>query len=105
MIATTAYLELFLRKIADPRLVCVFLKLVCIERFDDQQILTNLVSRISGSSKVQPFLCPNLPFDFPNDFLMSFLRLTMQLSLVTLTLFETMIDICCEDVMFELIFK
>jgi hypothetical protein len=52
MIATTAYLELFLRKISHPSLLYVFLKLLCVETFDDQQILLNLISRMSGSSKV-----------------------------------------------------
>ena len=52
MIATTAYLDLFLRKITDPHLLFVFLKLICVERFDDQLILLTLVSRCSGSSKV-----------------------------------------------------
>ena len=78
MIATTAYLDLFLRRITEPSLLFVFLKLICVQRFDDQPILLNLISRISGTSR---------------------------LSLVTLVLFETMINIACEDVIYELIFK
>lgn len=78
MIATTAYLELFLRQITQPPLLQVFLRLICLDSFDGEHILTVLISRINGCSK---------------------------LSVVTLVLFRRMIDLCCEDVMLELIFK
>ncbi|RWS02114.1 hypothetical protein B4U79_04576, partial [Dinothrombium tinctorium] len=78
MIATTAYLELFLRSINESSLLQVFLKFICVEKFDDQRILHTLIGRIHANSK---------------------------LGLVTIVLFQTLLDLNCEDVLLELVLK
>lgn len=78
IIATTAYLELCLRTVTEPDLLEVFLKFIFTEKFDGQSILDTLTTRLSCYKK---------------------------LSLVTIVLFKTLLDLNCEDVMTELIFK
>ncbi|WAQ99642.1 F16A1-like protein [Mya arenaria] len=78
VITATAYLDLFLRKISEPSLVRAFLAFIFTERNDEIVILDSLVTRINSSSK----LC-----------------------LVSLSLFHTLVDLNCEDVMFDLVFK
>ncbi|XP_072553516.1 FHF complex subunit HOOK-interacting protein 1A [Salminus brasiliensis] len=78
VMTTTAYLELFLRSIADPALLQTFLIFILRHRHDNVNILDTLVSRI------------NTPF---------------QLGTVSLALFRTLIGLYCEDVMLQLILR
>ncbi|CAG2165149.1 unnamed protein product [Oppiella nova] len=78
IIATTAYFDLFIRTISEPNLLKVFLKFICVEKYEEQRILNTLITRISANSK---------------------------LSLVTLVLFRSLLDLNCEDVLLELVFK
>lgn len=78
IIATTAYLELCLRTVTQPDLLKVFLKFIFTESFDGQRILDTLTTRIACYKK---------------------------LSLVTIVLFKTLLDLNCEDVLTELVFK
>ncbi|XP_021344716.1 FTS and Hook-interacting protein-like isoform X2 [Mizuhopecten yessoensis] len=79
VIAATAYLELFLRKITEPALTRAFLKFILTEQNDEIVILESLVTRINSSTKL---LC-----------------------VVSLSLFKTLIDKNCEDVIFQLILR
>ncbi|XP_045203836.2 FHF complex subunit HOOK interacting protein 1B-like isoform X4 [Mercenaria mercenaria] len=78
VITATAYLDLFLRKISEPCLVKAFLMFIFTEKNDEIVILDSLITRINSSSK----LC-----------------------LVSLSLFYTLIDLNCEDAMFDLVFR
>lgn len=78
IIATTAYLELFLRTITEPILLQVFLRFILTASFDGHRVLSSLIDRLGAQSR----LC-----------------------LVTMALFKTLLDLNCEDVMFELVFK
>uniref|UniRef100_A0A673LYR4 Family with sequence similarity 160 member A1b n=1 Tax=Sinocyclocheilus rhinocerous TaxID=307959 RepID=A0A673LYR4_9TELE len=78
VMATTAYLELFLRSISDSALLQTFLIFILRHRHDNVSILDMLVSRI------------NTPF---------------QLGTVSLALFRTLIGLYCEDVMLQLILR
>lgn len=78
IIASTAYLELFLRTVSEPTLLQVFLKFLLTESYEGHKILDTLISRIGGQSK----LC-----------------------LVTMALFWSLLDLNCEDVMLELVLK
>ncbi|ESP03652.1 hypothetical protein LOTGIDRAFT_137063 [Lottia gigantea] len=74
----TAYLDLFLRRLTEPALIRVFLLFILTERNDEIIILDSLITRINSSSR---------------------------LSLVSLALFKTLVELHCEDVMFQLVFK
>ncbi|XP_067134483.1 LOW QUALITY PROTEIN: FHF complex subunit HOOK-interacting protein 1B-like [Centruroides vittatus] len=78
IVASTAYLELFLRTITEPTLLQVFLKYLLTESYEGHKILDTLISRIGA----QPKLC-----------------------LVTMALFWSLLDLNCEDVMLELVLK
>lgn len=56
LIATTAYVDLFLRHITQPDLLYTFLKFICTESFDDVKLLSTLITRINGTSKVSCWL-------------------------------------------------
>ena len=56
VIAATAYLELFIRRITEPALICTFLKFILTERHDDIFILDSLIQRISSNSRVSALL-------------------------------------------------
>ncbi|XP_071951281.1 FHF complex subunit HOOK-interacting protein 1B-like isoform X2 [Antedon mediterranea] len=77
-IAATAYVELFLRSITEPSLMRVFLRFICTAQHENKFILDSLISRIGSNSR----LC-----------------------LVTLSLFYTLLDLNCEDVMMQLILR
>lgn len=79
VIAATAYLELFLRKTTEPNLLRTFLKFILVEQNDEIVILDSLITRINSSSK--------------------------PLCVVSLSLFKTLVNLNCEDVMFQLIFR
>ncbi|KAK3575941.1 hypothetical protein CHS0354_001144 [Potamilus streckersoni] len=78
VITATAYLELFLRKVTEPALIKTFLKFILTEKSDEIVILESLITRINSSSK---------------------------LSIVSLALFYTLVNLNCEDVMFQLVFR
>ncbi|GCB83144.1 hypothetical protein scyTo_0024051 [Scyliorhinus torazame] len=52
MIASTAYLDLFLRSIAEVALLKTFLRFIILHRHENITILDTLVSRISSNSRV-----------------------------------------------------
>jgi len=78
LICSTAYVELFLRRISEPSLLAVFLRFIFTDTCDDKSIIDTLIQRIGLQS---------------------------QLCTVTLTLFETLVGLNCEDVMLWLVFR
>ncbi|XP_061574556.1 FHF complex subunit HOOK-interacting protein 1A [Cololabis saira] len=78
VMTTTAYLDLFLRSVSEPALLQTFLSFILLHRHESVHILDTLVSRI------------NTPF---------------QLGTVSLSLFRTLIGLCCEDVMLQLVLR
>ncbi|XP_074716796.1 FHF complex subunit HOOK-interacting protein 1B isoform X1 [Strix uralensis] len=76
MIASTAYLELFLRSVSETALLKTFLRFVLLHRHDNSTILDTLVGRINSNSR----LC-----------------------MVSLSLFRTLLSLNCEDVMLQLV--
>ncbi|XP_050679290.1 FHIP family protein AGAP011705 isoform X2 [Leptidea sinapis] len=76
--AATAYCELVLRCATPDGLLRQVLRYLLTCRYDGVRLLDVLLSRLEGNSQV---------------------------SLVTLSLIETLIDLNCEDVMIELVFK
>uniref|UniRef100_T1J1Q6 Uncharacterized protein n=1 Tax=Strigamia maritima TaxID=126957 RepID=T1J1Q6_STRMM len=72
-IAATAYLDLFLRHITEPALMHILVKFIFTESCDGSLIIDSLITRIGNQSR---------------------------LSLVTLSLFRTLVDLNCEDVMY-----
>lgn len=59
MIASTAYLDLFLRSISETSLLKTFLCFVMLHRHDNDTILDILLTHISGNSRVRNiiYLC------------------------------------------------
>ena len=49
---TTAYLDLFLRRISEPALLAVFLRFIFVEAVDGRSIIDTLTIRISSQTKV-----------------------------------------------------
>ncbi|XP_064000224.1 LOW QUALITY PROTEIN: FHF complex subunit HOOK-interacting protein 1B [Pogoniulus pusillus] len=78
LVASTAYLELFLRSVSEPALLKTFLRFLLLHRHDGATILDTLVTRIAGSSR----LC-----------------------MVSLGLFRTLLSLNCEDVMLQLVLR
>lgn len=77
-IAATAYLELILRTVTNPGLLYPLLQFLLQQQYDSQRLLHILIQRMNS----EDHLC-----------------------LVTIALFETMVDINCEDLMLELVFQ
>uniref|UniRef100_A0A8C6NT26 FHF complex subunit HOOK-interacting protein 1B n=1 Tax=Nothobranchius furzeri TaxID=105023 RepID=A0A8C6NT26_NOTFU len=78
MIASTAYLDLFLRSITETSLLRTFLRFILLHCHDNDTILDTLLTRISSNSR----LC-----------------------MVSLSLFRTLLSLNCEDVMLQLILR
>ncbi|CAI5773796.1 Uncharacterized protein PODLI_1B026848 [Podarcis lilfordi] len=78
MIASTAYLDLFLRSISEAALLKTFLRFLLLHRHDNSTILDTLVSRIASNSR----LC-----------------------MVSLSLFRTLLNLHCEDVLLQLVLR
>ncbi|XP_075575290.1 LOW QUALITY PROTEIN: FHF complex subunit HOOK-interacting protein 1B [Pelecanus crispus] len=78
MIASTAYLELFLRSVSETALLKTFLRFLLLHRHDNSTILDTLVGRINSNSR----LC-----------------------MVSLSLFRTLLGLNCEDVMLQLVLR
>ncbi|XP_029673034.1 UPF0518 protein AAEL005291-like isoform X3 [Formica exsecta] len=75
LVAATAYFDLFLRSVTDPGLLRSLIRFLLEDNYDDCRILDSLIQRISSRSR----LC-----------------------IVTLALFETLVNLNCEDIMLEL---
>ncbi|XP_022170542.1 UPF0518 protein GG24907 isoform X1 [Myzus persicae] len=75
----TVYLDLLLRSVTHPGLLQTFAKFVLCERFEKIKIIELLVNRINNKS--------------------------FKVCIATLALMETILDLNCEDVMLELVFK
>ncbi|XP_029156019.1 UPF0518 protein AAEL005291-like isoform X2 [Nylanderia fulva] len=75
LVAATAYFDLFLRSVTDPGLLQSLIRFLLEYNYDDCRILDSLIQRISSRSR----LC-----------------------IVTLALFETLVNLNCEDIMLEL---
>ncbi|XP_022915554.1 FHIP family protein AGAP011705 [Onthophagus taurus] len=73
-----AYLELILRTVTQPGLLYPLLQFLLKSEYDGERLLTILIDRIDSEP---------------------------QLTLVSLALFESLLDLNCEDVMLELVFK
>ncbi|KAJ0070436.1 hypothetical protein NL108_010552, partial [Boleophthalmus pectinirostris] len=78
MIASTAYLDLFLRSVSETSLLRTFLRFILLHRHDNDTILDTLLTRISSNSR----LC-----------------------MVSLSLFRTLLSLHCEDVMLQLVLR
>ncbi|NXT33130.1 F16A2 protein, partial [Pelecanoides urinatrix] len=78
MIASTAYLDLFLRSVSETALLKTFLRFILLHRHDSSTILDTLVGRINSNSR----LC-----------------------MVSLSLFRTLLSLNCEDVMLQLVLR
>lgn len=78
-VAATAYLELIIRTVTEPGLLHAVLQFLIKVKYDEERLLNMLIQRIQS-----------------ND---------MQLCLVSLAMFESMIDLNCEDLLLELVFK
>ncbi|XP_068602108.1 FHF complex subunit HOOK-interacting protein 1B [Brachionichthys hirsutus] len=78
MIASTAYLDLFLRSVSETSLLKTFLRFILLHRHDNDTILDTLLTRISSNSR----LC-----------------------MVSLSLFRTLLSLNCEDIMLQLIVR
>ncbi|XP_015599998.1 UPF0518 protein AAEL005291 isoform X2 [Cephus cinctus] len=77
LVAATAYFDLFLRSVTEPGLLRSLVRFLLEDNYDECRILDSLIQRISSVSRV---------------------------CIVTLALFETLVDLNCEDVMLELCF-
>ncbi|XP_076644394.1 FHIP family protein AGAP011705 isoform X3 [Halictus rubicundus] len=75
LVAATAYFDLFLRSVTEPGLLRSLVRFLLEDNYDEYRILDTLIQRISSRSR----LC-----------------------IVTLALFETLVNLNCEDVMLEL---
>uniref|UniRef100_A0A8C9WT56 FHF complex subunit HOOK-interacting protein 1B n=1 Tax=Sander lucioperca TaxID=283035 RepID=A0A8C9WT56_SANLU len=78
MIASTAYLDLFLRSVSETSLLKTFLRFFLLHRHDNDTILDTLLTRISSNSR----LC-----------------------MVSLSLFRTLLSLNCEDIMLQLVLR
>ncbi|KAK9890137.1 hypothetical protein WA026_008944 [Henosepilachna vigintioctopunctata] len=78
-VASMAYSELVLRTVTHPGLLYSLLQFLLKMEYDGHRLLDILIQRISSENN--------------------------QLVLVTLSLFDTMIDLNCEDLMLELVFQ
>ncbi|KAJ8923668.1 hypothetical protein NQ315_010248 [Exocentrus adspersus] len=77
-VAATAYLELILRTVTQPGLLHSMLQFLLKVDYDGERLLDILIQRINSER---------------------------QLCLVSLAVFESMVDLDCEDLMLELVFK
>ncbi|KAL8191468.1 UNVERIFIED_CONTAM: hypothetical protein K2H54_073832 [Gekko kuhli] len=78
MIASTAYLDLFLRSVTETALLKTFLRFLLLHRHDSSTILDTLVGRIASNSR----LC-----------------------MVSLSLFRTLLSLHCEDVLLQVVLR
>ncbi|CAH8522250.1 unnamed protein product [Dicrocoelium dendriticum] len=86
VVAATAYLELFLRRLTEPLLIKLFLRFIMTGSHDSSLIITSLINRLNANATVVT-------------------DVMYQLGMVTLSLFRTILSFHCEDVMYDLIFR
>ncbi|KAF5399020.1 hypothetical protein PHET_06789 [Paragonimus heterotremus] len=55
VVAATAYLELFLRHLTEPKLIKLFLRFIMTSSHDSYPILTSLINRLNANSAVSTF--------------------------------------------------
>nr|CDS27435.2 protein FAM160A1 [Hymenolepis microstoma] len=84
--AAEAYLELFLRRLTEPSLIGLFLRFIVASTDEDESVLSSLINRLSANSTG------------PGDE-------NYELGMVTLSLFRTILNLNCEDIMFLLVFQ
>ncbi|KAI5703039.1 hypothetical protein M8J75_007028 [Diaphorina citri] len=78
LIVATAYLELFVRSVSHPGVLHSFIKFILTAAYENKRVIDSLIQRINSSYR---------------------------LSLVTLSLIDTLVDSNCEDVLLELVLK
>lgn len=78
-IAVMAYLDLFLRSITNERVMEVFLRVLLTEAYDNKPLINLLIYHINSEA--------------------------IQLSMVAMQLFKTLLELNCEDIIFHLIFR
>lgn len=100
-----AYLDLILRSVTEPALLKIFVKFLLDDtKFDGDRILDVLVERLSSNDNR---VSQNLLFSFKKIQLVSIKNIffLFQLCIVALSLFDTLLGLCCEDIMLELLLK
>ena len=111
LICSTAYVDLFIRRITEPSLLAVFLRFIFTDVCDDKNIIDTLVARLGLQSQVNISFSIFMSTQYITEFSFNFwLKLIMflqilQLCTVTLSLFETLVGLNCEDVMLWLVFR
>ncbi|KAM7540340.1 hypothetical protein Aperf_G00000044976 [Anoplocephala perfoliata] len=120
MIAAEAYLELFLRRLTEPSLIGIFLRFIVASTDENGSVLSSLITRLSANSTgpgdknylvSRGFVLENCPASFDVDFFKrphaqcSFWVFAVRLGMVTLSLFRTILNLNCEDIMFLLVFQ
>ena len=113
LICSTAYVDLFIRRITEPSLLAVFLRFIFTDVCDDKNIIDTLVARLGLQSQVNISIsiCMNTQYNITSWASFNFwLKIIMflqilQLCTVTLSLFETLVGLNCEDVMLWLVFR
>ncbi|XP_050313377.1 FHIP family protein AGAP011705 [Anthonomus grandis grandis] len=78
-VAATSYLELIIRTVTEPGLLHSVLRFLIKVEYDGERLLNILIQRIQSNNS--------------------------QLCLVSLAVFESMVDLDCEDLLLELVFK
>ncbi|VUZ55721.1 unnamed protein product [Hymenolepis diminuta] len=78
VIAAEAYLELFLRRLTESSLIGLFLRFIVASTDESESVLSSLITRLSANST---------------------------LGMVTLSLFRTILNLNCEDIMYLLVFQ
>ena len=95
VVASTAYVDLFLRLITAPPLLATWVRFILTSRVDNKLILDVLISRISSTGQVSLTIINVAAFDSE----------PFQTCIVTLQLFETLVSLNMEDVMVSLVFR
>ncbi|KAL5112607.1 hypothetical protein TcWFU_007862 [Taenia crassiceps] len=86
VVAAEAYLELFLCRLTEPALIGLFLRFIVASTDESESVLSSLIARLALNSTG------------PGEE-------AHQLELVTLSLFRTILNLNCEDIMFLLVFQ
>nr|CDS22635.1 protein FAM160A1 [Echinococcus granulosus] len=92
VIAAEAYLELFLCRLTEPALIGLFLRFIVASTAENGSVLSSLITRLAADSAS--------PGEESYQ-MYTFVRLEM----VTLSLFRTILNLNCEDIMFLLVFQ
>ena len=97
-VSSTAYLDLFLRVLSSPALLATWVRYILTATVDGSQILEVLIERIAASGQVgrRRGLCSLAADRY---------LFCLQVCIVTLQLFETLVSLNMEDVMLSLVFR